>query len=210
MMNIVFGTLKGSRSESVAKYPEKAVITIEGAKEAGRSRRVLFNEKASEVTELENKEVQTVMFGFLTDDGNGEKAVLFANISGLPENPTNVVYKTSRNKVAFEDSKERGKAISNSNLIKDIDTLIQLGDEAKEFEIVPFDAGEEVENLGYDLFKLVEINNTTEQGTPFDEDLTADAGPVEEIEVNEEEIVENSSIEAEIVTEDDEDDIIFE
>jgi hypothetical protein len=163
MINIVFGTLKGTKQPSVAKYPGKAVITIEGAKEAGRSRRVLFNDKACELLELENKEVQTIMFGFLADDGNENKSVLLSNISGLPENPTDVVYKTSRNKVSFEDSKEKGKAISSSNLIKDIDTFIGLGDEPKEFEVSSFDTGVGEHDLEYELFQLKEIGSVSEE-----------------------------------------------
>ena len=63
-MNIVFGQKRlvnvASRSASIVKYPEQAVITVEGIKGAKKSRRILMNAKAAQYLELVVGEVENI------------------------------------------------------------------------------------------------------------------------------------------------------
>ena len=109
---------------SATKYPNNAVITVEPSKEGGRSRRVLFNAKACEVLNLEMAEVQQIVFGFVEGDCIG----LIANASLLGSDVVDsmTTYRTSKNKVSFEDTKEKGKAISSSTIANELSSYFGL------------------------------------------------------------------------------------
>ena len=177
-MNIYFGTKKlgvADTSQSNIKYPDQAVLTVEAEKDAGRSRRITFNAKAGEALGLEGGFTQNIVFGHAVD-ANGENIVLIANASLIPDQDGMTTYRTSKNKVTFEDSKERGKAISSSTISNQISDFLSLDNTvANEFVL------ESLDNDGFDSFVLKPIESG---GTVFfeagEEDLVAPVDTIEE------------------------------
>ena len=113
-MNIVFGTkrlgrIDGMGNSSYQKYTDRAVITLEGDRGAGRTRRVLFNSTAMEQMNLEKGETQQIVFGTIDADENGNRAILIANANNLANIDDLTTYRTSKNSVSFDDTKEKGK-----------------------------------------------------------------------------------------------------
>jgi hypothetical protein len=149
---IIFGARKFGVSNTPAvtsKYPNTAVITVEPSKEGGRSRRVLFNAKASEVLNLEMSEVQQIVFGFV----EGETMGLIANASLLGNDvmESMTTYRTSKNKVSFESTKERGKAIS--SIANEIANYYGLDNSVEnEFSLESFDT-DGVESFSMSVMK---------------------------------------------------------
>ena len=181
MIKIIFGKPTVAK-EVTTKYPNLAVVTVEAVKEAGKSRRVVFNELAGKELNLDNGNPQTIMFGYVTDikeDGTEDKFVILSDVSGLENNPTDIVFKTSKNAVKYgNDDSEKGKAISNGNLIKHINAHIGECEEEREFVLVPFDAGQEAVDLGYDLFRLVSMIDYSNNLITLSEDAIEDAQEV--------------------------------
>jgi hypothetical protein len=137
-MQIIFGTKRlgkvDSANGSYQKYPEQAVVTLEGDRGHGKSRRFLFNALASEMLGLEKGDVQNVIFGSLVN--GDEKAVLISNANNIQDQEGLTIYKTSKNYVAYDDSKEKGKAVSSSVITGDIAEFLGLNDdEAYEFTV---------------------------------------------------------------------------
>ena len=156
-MNIIFGTKRLGKEdgshESNQKY-QHAVVTLEGDRGKGRTRRILFNKTAMEQMGLEKGETQEIVFGTIDADENGNRAILVANSVNLANVDDLTTYKTSKNAVAFENTKEKGKAISSAKLTKDMITFMNLDNDTEvEFALEPFDA------LGMpcDSFKFVEV-----------------------------------------------------
>jgi len=144
-MQIIFGTKRlgkvDSSNGSYQKYPEKAVVTLEGDRGHGKSRRFLFNALAAEMLGLEKGDVQHVIFGSLVSGDN--KAVLISNANNIQDQEGLTVYKTSKNYVAYDDSKEKGKAVSSSVLTGDVADFLGLSDEAShEFSMSILDSDE--------------------------------------------------------------------
>lgn len=155
-MNIVFGTIKkaGRDFTSNEKYAGKAVITVEGVKGEGKSRRVLFNATAMELLKIPAGAQQNVIFGFVEADDLINRRLLVANADLLPGKEATVVYNVSKNKVSYEDSKEKGKAIASSALHKEINGFLEVDENSThEYSLVFF--GEEA---GLDLYELVKLN----------------------------------------------------
>ena len=154
MSTIIFGTKRLGKEDgsngSFQKYPNQPVITLEGNRGHGKSRRFLFNEKAAEMLGLEKGAVQQMIFG--TYVNGEEKSVLVANANDIVSLEGLTIYKTSKNKVSFDEpSKEKGKAVSSSVITGDITSFLGLDDEkAYEFNVVDF-----VENEEVDAVKLV-------------------------------------------------------
>lgn len=169
-MNIYFGTKKlgvADTAQSNNKYPDQAVLTVEAEKEAGRSRRITFNAKAGEALGLEGGFTQEIVFGHAVNE-NGENIVLIANASLIPDQEEMTTYRTSKNKVTFEDSKERGKAISSSTISNQIADFLSLDNTvANEFVL------ESLDNDGFDSFVLKLI-------LTGEEDLVAPEDTIEE------------------------------
>ena len=137
-MQIIFGTKRlgkvDSSNGSYQKYPEQSVVTLEGDRGHGKSRRFLFNALAAEMLGLEKGDVQHVVFGSLVN--GDEKAVLISNANNIQDQEGLTVYKTSKNYVAYDDSKEKGKAISSSVITGDVAEFLGLSDEeSHEFKI---------------------------------------------------------------------------
>lgn len=162
MINIVFGKPTATVATVADKYETVGAITVEAIKEAGKSRRVIFNKLAAEQLNLENGNPQTVMFGYVTD--GDRKFIIISDVSGLANNPTTVVFKTSKNAVKYgETDQYKGKAISNSTLIKHINSHLGESEEEREYAIRPFEAGQEAEDLGYDLYELIPMDEFVDE-----------------------------------------------
>ena len=143
MNTIIFGSKRlGQQLAAVSagdKYPDRAVVTIEGNKGSGKSRRLLFNTKAAQKLGLENGDVQELVFASVEGVA---RQVLVANKSLVPEaDQANIVsYKTSKNKVANgEDTKEKSKAITSSFFTREVFSFLGLSDNGNaEFYLTAF------------------------------------------------------------------------
>jgi len=138
-MQIIFGTKRLGKEDNASgayqKYADKAVITLEGDRGKGKSRRFLFNEKAADILNLEKGEIQQLIFGTFVN--GSEKAVLISNANDIVSLEGLTIYKTSKNPVAFDDSKEKGKAVTSSVLTGDIAEFLGLSsEESHEFTMV--------------------------------------------------------------------------
>lgn len=162
-MKIIFGSrrlgIEDGASSSNQKYPDFPVVTIEAAKSAGKSRRILFNSKASEALGLENGFIQELSFGAVINDADGEgtpeNTVLVGNAANISHDI--VKFKTSKNAVSFEGSKEKGKAVTSSRFAKELIEFLNLDDTAQhEFRLNEFN-NEELE-----VFSLTEITNSSD------------------------------------------------
>jgi len=157
-MNIIFGTKRlgkvdGSH-EAYQKYDNKAVVTLEADRGKGRTRRILFNKTAMEQLNLDKGDVQYISFGTIDSDENGNRAIIIANVDMLVNIDDLTTYKTSKNAVAFEDSKEKGKAISSASLTKDLITFLDLDEnEGVEYGLESLDGTD----IPCDAFKFVAL-----------------------------------------------------
>ena len=144
MSTIIFGTKRLGKSAVVSsvKYADRAVVTVEGEKGAKKSRRILFNKLAAELLGFEAGEIQTAVFGSLVaEDGN---TLLITNAGTIAEDDSRdmTVYKTSKNNVSFDDSNEKGKAITSSHMCNEISNFLDLDNKTTEFELASFDSDE--------------------------------------------------------------------
>lgn len=133
MNTIIFGSKRlGQQLAAVSagdKYPDRAVVTVEGNKGSGKSRRLLFNTKAAQKLGLENGDVQELVFASVE---GVTRQVLVANKSLVPEaDQENIVsYKTSKNKVSNgEDTKEKSKAITSSFFTREVFSFLGMDDD---------------------------------------------------------------------------------
>jgi len=155
-INIVFGTIRkaGRDFTSNEKYAGKAVVTVEGVKGEGKSRRVLFNATAMGLLAIPAGAQQNLIFGFVEADDLVNRRLLVANADLLPGKADTVVYNVSKNKVAYEDTKEKGKAIASSALHREINSFLEVNEnDTHEYSLVFFG-----ENAGLDLYELVKLN----------------------------------------------------
>jgi len=198
-MNIIFGKPTVTR-EIIEKYNDLAVVTVEAVKGAKKSRRTIFNKSAIAELDLEKGVTNSIMFGWVTDGEN--KFVIIANTTGLAEQPTDVVFKTSRNFVSWgADDEYKGKAISSGQLVKHIDSHLGASTEEREYVLVPFKSPEATD-LGYDLFEFIpmdsyvnetEVEEEVEFATPSIEEEVVSPEPMSSIEETEVTIENNST-----------------
>lgn len=140
-MNIVFGTKRltqtSVRNASVEKYKDLAVITVEGLKGANKSRRILMNKMASVLLNLEQGDVQELIFAPVQDTNQ----VLIANMATIDGDAGDMVsYKTSKNKVSYTESTEKGKAITSSHMCREIFEFLGKDDSVDiEFSLKSFE-----------------------------------------------------------------------
>ena len=174
-MNIVFGTkrlgrIDGMGNSSYQKYTDRAVITLEGDRGAGRTRRVLFNSTAMEQMNLEKGETQQIVFGTIDADENGNRAILIANANNLANIDDLTTYRTSKNSVSFDDTKEKGKAISSAALTKQMIGFLGLDENTQvEYVLQPFDQA----GLPSDSFKFVSLTEDVNTIEVVTEEVTA-------------------------------------
>lgn len=158
MYNIVFGTIKAGRSGAFQKYPEQAVVTLEGVKEANKSRRILFNNSAATLLNLQKGFNEELIFGFLEADENGHRRLFVANTSDHPELSDELTYRVSKNPVLYEDGKERGKAISSKKLAEEVAEFLEVdGYVQHEYKLEAFDLG----GTNMELYEFVKIADGT-------------------------------------------------
>ena len=215
MNTIIFGSKRlGQQLAAVSagdKYPDRAVVTVEGNKGSGKSRRLLFNTKAAQKLGLESGDVQELVFASVEGVA---RQVLVANKSLVPEaDQENIVsYKTSKNKVSNgEDTKEKSKAITSSFFSREVFSFLGMDDNKgnAEFYLTAFPesqieahalipVGEEVvieTNQGSHTMADVQDSVTTEIAKQeaadniLNEEVAVANAEVEAIEVVEEELV---------------------
>lgn len=139
-MNIVFGQKRlvnvASRSASIVKYPEQAVITVEGIKGAKKSRRILMNAKAAQYLDLVVGEVENIVFAPVDDT----QQILIANTSTIDGDAGEMTsFSTSKNNVTFSETTEKGKGITSSHMCKEIFKFLGEDDSSDiEFELAVF------------------------------------------------------------------------
>lgn len=171
---IIFGSKKLGQTQEKAsneKYPDLAVVTVEGQKGAKKSRRILLNTKAAELLNLESGAVQEVVFASVEVNETNERGILIANRSALPygeEAGEMVTYKTSKNKVSFgEDTAEKGKAVTSSHMCNEIFTFLGKDDSANiEFQL------DAVEDQTIDAYSLNPVGSVQ----PVNETIETNAG----------------------------------
>ena len=124
MLNIVFGSIKkngGSRiAEQAFDFP---VVTMEANRGPKTYRRILFNRPAMQLLDMEDGEINEMLFGFASGEDNRLFIVNTAEFIAEVEDKT---YKTSKNKAAYTNSKERGKAISSNPLSTEIMSFMSI------------------------------------------------------------------------------------
>lgn len=165
-INITFGTIKkaGRDTSNHVKYANKAVITVEGVKGDNKSRRVLFNSTAMDILKLPVGSSQNIIFGFVEADEIGNRKLLIANADMLENKAQTVVYNTSKNKVSFEESKEKGKGISSSTLHKELNSFLEIDENiSHEYELEFFATSE-----GLDLYEFKKIMSDTDNQSAND------------------------------------------
>tara|TARA_R110000751_G_scaffold94509_1_gene184392 strand:+ start:75 stop:764 length:690 start_codon:yes stop_codon:yes gene_type:complete len=139
-MNIVFGQKRlvsvAARNTSIVKYPEQAVITVEGIKGAKKSRRILMNAKAAQYLDLVVGEVENIVFAPVDDT----QQILIANTSTIDGDAGEMVsYSTSKNNVTFSETTEKGKGITSSHMCKEIFKFLGEDETSDmEFELAVF------------------------------------------------------------------------
>ncbi len=187
---IIFGTKKLGQSAAAVvaeKYPNQAVITVEGQKGAKKSRRVLLNSKAADLLGCEAGSVQNLVFASVEMNDTDGKQVLIANASTMPPQEEKMItYKTSKNKVSYgDDSKEKGKAVTSSHVCTEIFSFLSKDDsENIEFELVEFPS-EQLE-----AFSLETVGSSNED-SDSNQEVTIDSAPA----ITGEELAEEAIIE---------------
>ena len=161
---IIFGTKRLGKVATVTseKYPNLAVVTVEGLKGAKKSRRILFNKTAANLLNLETGSVQHLVFASVETGEESGREVLIADAASMEGNGDMVTYKTSKNTVSFESTKESGKAVTSSHMCGEIFAFLDKDDSASvEFSLQAFD------NDQLDAFSLrgMEVESDTMVGS---------------------------------------------
>ena len=156
---IIFGTKKLGQTATnsiTEKYPDLAVITVEGVKGAKKSRRILMNTKAAELLNAEVGSIQELVFASVEMGEDTPNQVLIANAATI-DNEVDVKYKTSKNKVAYgEDSSEKGKAVTSSHACSEIFRFLGLDDSSNvEFQLNSFPSDQ------LEAYSLDAVDSTT-------------------------------------------------
>ena len=201
---IVFGSKKlGKAVEAVSneKYKGRAVVTVEAFKGKGKTRRILFNNTASSSLGLEQGHIQRIVFAHVIDE-DGARQVLVTNEAAMGMDTSEMeTYKTSKNSVAYLDSKEKGKGIMSSHICSEIFNFLEAKETSNaEFSLTPYTA----EGIEFECFLLggideisaeptvseqvvQAVNEASEEIEEIAQEVTAE--DVQEIEVQSEEIV---------------------
>tara|TARA_R110000772_G_scaffold145879_2_gene256001 strand:- start:65 stop:703 length:639 start_codon:yes stop_codon:yes gene_type:complete len=166
MLNIVFGSVKTATSRVAEQELNHASVKLEASRGSGTSRRILFNRPACNLLDLNDGEAQEMLFGFAEADGESPARLFIVNTEDFSSVVTQKTYKTSKNKAAYFESKEKGKAISSRPLAAEISAYLGLEDDTQDvdFFIQLFEKGEaNVYELSSTPFVLSEEPETTEE-----------------------------------------------
>ncbi len=127
-INIVFGnkTLGKSTVVDTAKYPDLAVLTIEGYKGKGKTRRSLLNAKAQEFLGMEKGVSEVIILGeAITEEG--ENVSFITNVEAIGGAPEEMfTYKANGGLTKVEG--EKFKTISSSLFAKNLIQYLDLAD----------------------------------------------------------------------------------
>lgn len=175
MLNIVFGSSKVGRSTTGVQEFTVPSIKLEASRGAGTSRRILFNKAAMAKLELETGAVQELLFGFAYDE---DKSRLFLiNTAEFAREVEQKTYKTSKNRVSYTDSKEKGKGISSTPLASELRGFLDVYglEETQDLNLSLSVYDESGEAIIYELTPMsndVEVTATTEETVVVVEDTT--------------------------------------
>ena len=178
MLNIVFGSSKVGRSTTGTQEFTVPSIKLEASRGAGTSRRILFNKAAMAKLELETGAVQELLFGFAYDENKSR--LFLINTAEFAREVEQKTYKTSKNRVSYTDSKEKGKGISSTPLAnelrafldiygmtedQDLNLSLSLHDDSGEaiiYELTPMTAETTVEETTDGIISEENVNSDTE------------------------------------------------
>lgn len=159
--NVVFGTRRVTRAAGgFQKFPDNAVVTVEGQAEKGKNRRLLFNKNSMETLNLTDGASQELVLVFIESDENGNRRLLIANTAGSDIDSGIQTYSTSKSRTAsYKESKEKGKSVTGKALLEEIADFLSM-DSASEHEyyINPFNTPEGFPSTGLSLFEFVNVN----------------------------------------------------
>jgi len=133
MLNIVFGSLKTTNNRRGSKqefdYPS---VKLEASRGPKTSRRILFNNAACELLGMSDGYVQELLFGYAETE-NGTR-LFVVNTDEFANEVEQKTYKTSKNRVSYHETSEKGKAISSKPLANDIMTSLNNSDDTKDID----------------------------------------------------------------------------
>jgi hypothetical protein len=175
MLNIVFGSSKVGRSTTGTQEFTVPSIKLEASRGAGTSRRILFNKSAMTMLELETGAVQELLFGFAHDEENSR--LFLINTAEFSREVEQKTYKTSKNRVSYTDSKEKGKGISSTPLASELRSFLNVYglEETQDLNLSLSIYDESGEAIIYELTPMsndVEVAATTEETVVVVENTT--------------------------------------
>tara|TARA_R110000796_G_scaffold1671_2_gene6851 strand:+ start:1611 stop:2330 length:720 start_codon:yes stop_codon:yes gene_type:complete len=154
MLNIVFGSIKKIAPAAIQQFDFPS-MKVEKNRGKGTTRRVLFNKSACRLLELDAGGVQELLFGFAQPQQENEARLFVVNTAEFIKEVEDKTYKVSKNYAAYDDSKEKGKSISSTQLCNEIRQFVAIGDATDtDYEIVLHD--ESGEAPIYELVKVVD------------------------------------------------------
>ena len=154
MLNIVFGSIKKIAPAAIQQFDFPS-MKVEKNRGKGTTRRVLFNKSACRLLELDAGGVQELLFGFAQPQQENEARLFVVNTAEFIKEVEDKTYKVSKNYAAYDDSKEKGKTISSTQLCNEIRQFVAIGDATDtDYEIVLHD--ESGEAPIYELVKVVD------------------------------------------------------
>ena len=154
MLNIVFGSIKKIAPAAIQQFDFPS-MKVEKNRGKGTTRRVLFNKSACRLLELDSGGVQELLFGFAQPQEENEARLFVVNTGEFIKEVEDKTYKVSKNYAAYDDSKEKGKTISSTQLCNEIRQFVSIGDVTDtDYEIVLHD--ESGEAPIYELVKVVD------------------------------------------------------
>ena len=154
MLNIVFGSIKKIAPAAIQQFDFPS-MKVEKNRGKGTTRRVLFNKSACRLLELDSGGVQELLFGFAQPQEENEARLFVVNTAEFIKEVEDKTYKVSKNYAAYDDSKEKGKTISSTQLCNEIRQFVSIGDVTDtDYEIVLHDKSGEAPI--YELVKVVD------------------------------------------------------
>tara|TARA_R110001606_G_scaffold35890_1_gene103776 strand:+ start:365 stop:1060 length:696 start_codon:yes stop_codon:yes gene_type:complete len=156
MLNIVFGSIKKIAPAAIQQFDFPS-MKVEKNRGKGTTRRVLFNKSACRLLELDSGGVQELLFGFAQPQEENEARLFVVNTAEFIKEVEDKTYKVSKNYAAYDDSKEKGKTISSTQLCNEIRQFVAIGDATDtDYEIVLHDKSGEAPI--YELVKVLDAH----------------------------------------------------
>lgn len=166
-LNIIFGSAKTGRTNSTSEF-NYPVIKVEASRGPRTGKRVLFNTKASQLLGLDAGETQEMLFGFAFD--TDKNRLFLINTAEFANEVQDKTYKTSKNRVSYTDSSEKGKAITSGALVDELRQFLDIP-ESLDYNMEVSTYSDEGEAT---IYELKQITASTEE-TTLEEDLEVEA-----------------------------------